>query len=67
MDSATVRVVEETYHEAADEAMGRGLSTLTAHKEGVIAAAMLLAALKGIEDEAARASVVGLNLRPLPH
>ena len=67
MDTATQRVVEETYHEAVDEATDRGLSTLTAHKEGVIAAAMLLAALKGIEDEEARASVVGLNLRPLPH
>ena len=67
MYPATQRVVEETYHEATDEAVQRGLSALTAHKEGIIAAAMLLSALKGLEDEAARASVISLNLRPIPH
>lgn len=60
------RVVEETYHEAAEEAQGRGLSLLTAHKEGVVAATMLLVALTGREDTEARSFVVALNLRPQP-
>lgn len=64
MDAPTRRMVEDIYDEAADEAIGRGLNLLTAHKEGVVAAAMMLAALLGLEDEVARASVIGLNLRP---
>jgi len=64
MDASTQRMVEDIYHEAADEAVGRGGNLLTAHKEGVVAAAMMLAALLGVEDEVARSSVVGLNLRP---
>lgn len=66
VESGMQRVIEETYHEAAEEAHGRGLSLLTAHKEGVVAATMLLAALTGREDTEARSFVVALNLRPQP-
>ncbi|HYD32728.1 MAG TPA: hypothetical protein VEB64_17945 [Azospirillaceae bacterium] len=64
MNEATRTMVEEAYHEAAREAMDRGMSALAAHKEAVVAAAMLLSAVAGVEDEAARAQVVALNLRP---
>lgn len=64
MDNATRTMVEEAYHEAVTESLGRGLSTLTAHKEGVTAAAMLLSALTGRQDDQAKADVVALNLRP---
>lgn len=64
MDEATRTMVEEAYYEAASEAIARGLTALTAHKEAVVAAAMLLAALDGQEDNAARAAVVALDLRP---
>lgn len=64
MDAATRNMVEEAYHEAAEEAKVRGLSILAAHKEAVVAAAMLLSAMTGVEDEAAKSSVIALNLRP---
>lgn len=65
MNPATRHMVEDAYHEACCEARGRGISALAAHKEAVVAAAMLLAALDGLEDEAARSSVIAMNLRPL--
>ena len=43
VNSNTWPFVEEAYHEASTEALDRGQSMLTAHKEGVVAAAMLLA------------------------
>ncbi|HYG86939.1 MAG TPA: hypothetical protein VD978_11835 [Azospirillum sp.] len=64
MDAATRHMVEDAYQEATQEALGRGLSRLTSHKEGVVAAAMLLSAITGQEDEDARAAIVSLNLRP---
>ncbi|PWC42601.1 hypothetical protein TSO221_21510 [Azospirillum sp. TSO22-1] len=64
MDAATKHMVEDIYQEAAQEALRRGLSRLTSHKEGVVAAAMLLSAITGQEDDEARGAVVGLNLRP---
>ena len=64
IDSQTEGFVEEAYHEASGEALHRGESKLTAHKEGVVAAAMLLAAMSGMEDEPARQAVVALDLRP---
>lgn len=64
LDAKTERFVEETYHEASTEALERGESKLTAHKDGVVAAAMLLAALIGLEDDPAREAVVALGLRP---
>lgn len=64
MNDATQTMVEEAYQEAAREAISRGMSALTAHKEAVVAAAMLLSAVAGVEDEQAKAEVVALNLRP---
>lgn len=64
VDTETRGMIEDAYHEAVQEAMARGASALNAHKEAVIAAAMLLSAMTGVEDEAAKATVVGLNLRP---
>ena len=64
MDDKTRRLVEDAYQEAVQETVGRGQTLLTAHKEGVVAAAMLLSALGGLEDSAARDAVVALNLRP---
>ncbi len=57
-------VVESVYFETVAEAFGRGASPLTAHIEGVIAAAMLLSCLTGIENEPARRAIVALGLRP---
>ena len=64
MDEATRRLVESTYFETVAEALKRGQTNLTAHKEGVTAAAMMLAAMTNIEDEMAKRDVVALGLRP---
>ncbi len=64
MDATTRRMIEDAYHEAIGEALGRGVTLLNAHKEAVTAAGMLLSALSGLEDEKAKAAVVALNLRP---
>ncbi len=58
-------MIEDAYHEALGEAVGRGVSLLNAHKEAVVAAGMLLSALTGIEDDNAKSKVIALNLRPL--
>jgi hypothetical protein len=64
MDTSTQSMVESAYFEAVQESIERGITILNAHKEGVIAGAMLLAALLGLEDDAARSAVIALNLRP---
>ncbi len=64
MDDATRKLVESIYFETVAEAFGRGDSNLTAHKEGVTAAAMMLVAMSGTEAEAAKRVVVDLGLRP---
>lgn len=64
MDKSTRVLVEDTYDDTVSETISRGGSKLDAHKEGVVAAAMLFAALTGTEDESARREVVALNLRP---
>ncbi len=64
MDIASKEMVEEAYFETVTEAMTRNESLLTAHKEGVTAAAMLLAALTGVDDEEAKKEVIALELRP---
>ncbi len=56
--------IVNAYYDTVDEALSHGNSLLDAHKEGVVAAAMLLAATTGIEDEDAKRQVVALNLRP---
>lgn len=64
LDIASKEMVEEAYFETVTEAMARKESLLTAHKEGITAAAMLLAALTGLDDEEAKKEVIGLELRP---
>lgn len=64
MDKINRAVVEGCYFETVKEALDHAQSPLTAHKEGVIAAAMMLAAITGVEDEEAKRAVVALNLRP---
>lgn len=65
MDASIRSLVGDAYHEAAEESLARGLSLLTAHKEAVVAAAMLLSAMTGLEDDNARTMVVSMNLRPV--
>ncbi len=57
-------MIEEAYFETVTEALARNESLLTAHKEGVTAAAMLLAAITGLDDEDAKKEVIALELRP---
>lgn len=57
-------MVEIAYHETVDEAFERGASPLVAHKEGVVAASMLVSVMTGMEDEEAKRWVVALGLRP---
>jgi len=64
LDASLMEMVEECYLETVGEAMEAGHSKLVAHKEGVTGAAMLLAAMSGMEDDAAKTAVVALNLRP---
>ncbi|MEO9904234.1 MULTISPECIES: hypothetical protein [Alphaproteobacteria] len=64
MDDSTRSMIEDAYHETVEESFARGLSPLKAHMEGVVAAAMLLSAMVGVEDEDARKQVMDLGLRP---
>lgn len=64
MENATVSMIEDAYYETVEESFDRGLSPLKAHMEGVVAAAMLLSAVEGVEDDAARKQVMELGLRP---
>ncbi len=57
-------IIVDVYHETVSESFARKAYPLMAHKEGVTAAAMLLAAMTGVEDEAAKKEVVALGLRP---
>jgi hypothetical protein len=63
MDAATLEMVLTAYDETVQDARGAGHGDETAHAEGVTAAAMLLAAVTGIEDEAARIEVETVNPR----
>ena len=54
MDVATTMNI---YDEALEEAMSKGVDSEKAHVEAITAAAMMLAALDGIEDVAARNQV----------
>jgi tellurite resistance protein len=53
-------MVVEAYLETVAEARQAGVSALKAHMEGIIAAAMLVAATAGIEDEDAKKMVVAM-------
>ena len=60
LDSTTRSMIQEAYLETVQEARVAGVGKLKAHMEGVTAAAMLVAATVGIEDDAAKRLVVGL-------
>ena len=64
MDESVRSMLEESYIETVQEALNSGHSSMEAHKEGVVAAAMLLASLTGAEDDKARAEVAALKFRP---
>ena len=64
MDESVKAMLEESYIETVQEALNSGHSSMDAHKEGVVAAAMLLASLTGAEDDQARSEVASLKFRP---
>jgi len=64
MDDSIKLMLEESYIETVQEALNAGNSAMDAHKEGVIAAAMLLASMTGSEDDDARSQVAALQFRP---
>ncbi len=64
MDDSIRSMIEDAYLETVEESFARGLSPLKAHMEGVVAAAMLLSAMGGVEDDEARKQVMDLGLRP---
>ena len=64
IDDDTARMLAEAYDETVAEAFGQGRSPEDAHREGITAASMFLAAIKGMEDQTARAEVERLGLKP---
>lgn len=64
MGDENTEMAKEAYDETIEESLGRGLSTEKAHAEGLTAAAMLLSAMTGIEDAAARAQVEAMGFSP---
>ncbi len=63
MDEATKEMLEEAYRDTAEESIARGFPSEKAHEEAVIAAAMFLSAIKGVEDEAAKQQVAALGFK----
>ncbi|MDO8605529.1 MAG: hypothetical protein Q7R40_03240 [Phaeospirillum sp.] len=63
MDAATLEMVLTAYDETVQDAVAGGNSDAVAHAEGLTAAAMLFAAVTGVEDAAAHAAVEGINPR----
>ena len=64
MDETTKLMLSDAYDETIGESFALGRSAEIAHKEGVVAAAMFLSALTGLEDAAARMEVEKLGLKP---
>lgn len=62
MNDGTRQMIAVAYDETVAEALGCGRPANVAHREGVIAAAMFLSSMTGVEDEAARAEVEALGL-----
>lgn len=63
MDPTTLEMVLTAYDETYRDALSAGRGDAIAHKEGVTAAAMCLAACCGVEDAAARAQVEAIDFR----
>ncbi len=64
IDSGTKEMLASAYAETIDEALSAGMDKAKAHEEAVTAASMLLAAVQGLEDDAARAAVEALGFTP---
>lgn len=64
MDSSMQHLLEDSYMETVEEALDAGHNEDTAHQEGVVAAAMMLSSMEGLEDALARAAVDEMALRP---
>lgn len=62
MDAATFEMVLTAYDETQRDARAQGHDDAVAHREGITAAAMCLAAMTNLEDAAARAEVERLDL-----
>jgi hypothetical protein len=63
MDLATIEMLEEAYRDTVEESIARGLPSEKVHEEALIAAAMFLSAIKGVEDEAAKQQVAALGFK----
>ncbi len=63
MDEATKEMIEEAYRDTAEESIARGIPAEKAHEEAVVAAAMFLSAINGVEDEAAKQQVAALGFK----
>lgn len=64
MDSGTRDMIAQAYDETVAEALSQGHAADQAHREGITAASMFLAAMNGLEDAAARSAVESLGLSP---
>ena len=62
MDDTTTEMVMTAYDETVAEALARGMPRASAHAEGLTAAAMCLAAMAGMDDDAARRHVAEMTL-----
>lgn len=61
----TSRMLAEAYDETVAEALAQGMDSTVAHREGITAAAMFLAAMSGVEDAQARVHVEKLIVMPV--
>ncbi len=52
-----VAALMDIYDEALEEATEKGTAIDEAHKEAIVAAAMMLSAMDGVEDELAKAQI----------
>lgn len=63
LDPNTELMLADAYRETVADAMAQGNGAEVAHREGLTAAAMFLAAMNGMEDQVARATVTELAPR----
>ena len=64
MDDSIRLMCSEAYDETIHESFAQGRSQEVAHREGVVAAAMFLSSLTGLEDVEARQEIEKLGLKP---
>lgn len=62
MDATTRKLIAEAYDETVSEALAQGHSGDVAHREGIVAGAMFLSAMTGVEDAAAIEEVRKMGL-----